>query len=259
MSLRERAILFFAMAAVVGALFDAVVLTPLNARAKLRAAEVTTRRTEIDGLREKLLSASQQPADAPAVRLLAELREAEKRAAELAQGLRAPRPAVWPSWTMPPPCPPCCNACWWASPDAAQPPDPAHARQQRRWRPGAHPGLQWRGVDLQIEGGFVEITRYLQRLELELAGLRWGDMRLVSTSGQAQGATQLAPGRAALRIEAGPMTFTPVAPPGCCWCLPPPARAPSTATRRSGPPACCRPQQPRRPRCDPEAPPAARC
>lgn len=189
MSLRERAILFFAMAAVVGALFDAVVLTPLNARAKLRAAEVTTRRTEIDGLREKLLSATQQQTDSPAVRLLAELREAEKRAAELAQELAGAAPGGVAKLDDATTLPTVLQRLLVGQPGlqlnrlTLLTPDNNAAGGQVRI-----PGLQWQGVDLQIEGGFVEITRYLQRLELELAGLRWGDMRLVSTSGQAQGA-----------------------------------------------------------------------
>ncbi|MEO3693798.1 hypothetical protein [Roseateles paludis] len=190
MSLRERAILFFAMAAVVGALFDALVLTPLNARAKLRAAEVTTRRTEIDGLREKLLSSTQQQADSPAVRLLAEVREAEKQAAHLAQELSSVAPGGVAKLDEATTLPTVLQRLLVGQPGlqlnrlTLLTPDNNAAGGQVRI-----PGLQWQGVDLQIEGSFVEITRYLQRLELELAGLRWGDMRLVSTSGQAKDAS----------------------------------------------------------------------
>ena len=246
MSLRERAILFFAMAAVVGALFDAVVLTPLNARAKLRAAEVTTRRTEIDGLREKLLSASQQPADAPAVRLLAELREAEKQAALLAQELAGAAPGGVACWTMPPPCPPCCNACWWASPIAAQPPDPAHARQQCRW-PGAHPRPA-------MAGAWTRRSKAASsRSPATCSGWSWSWRAALGRYAPGQHGWQArAPPTArawpcSSRIEAGPMTFTPVAPPGCCWCLPPPARA-IDRDPTQWPAGMLPPQQPRRPR-----------
>ena len=47
------------------------------------------------------------------------------------------------------------------------------------------PGMSWQGVELQVLGRYGDIQRYLQALERELPGLRWGDMRL-SGSGTAE-------------------------------------------------------------------------
>ena len=44
----------------------------------------------------------------------------------------------------------------------------------------ALPGMSWQGVELQLQGSYRDTQRYLQALERELPGLRWGEMRLSS-------------------------------------------------------------------------------
>ncbi|HEY1131540.1 MAG TPA: hypothetical protein VGF12_19190, partial [Roseateles sp.] len=44
-------------------------------------------------------------------------------------------------------------------------------------------GLGWQGVELQVQGNWHELQRYLQALERELPGLRWGEMRLSASGG----------------------------------------------------------------------------
>ena len=36
------------------------------------------------------------------------------------------------------------------------------------------------GVELQVQGGYRELQHYLQALEQELPGLRWGEIRLAA-------------------------------------------------------------------------------
>ena len=48
--------------------------------------------------------------------------------------------------------------------------------------PAALPGMSWQGVELQVQGGYRELQHYLQALEHELPGLRWGEMRLAASA-----------------------------------------------------------------------------
>ena len=61
--------------------------------------------------------------------------------------------------------------------DAPAAPAPASASA-----PAGVPGVSWQGVELQVLGRYGDIQRYLQALERELPGLRWGEMHL-SASG----------------------------------------------------------------------------
>jgi MSHA biogenesis protein MshJ len=40
------------------------------------------------------------------------------------------------------------------------------------------PGMSWQGVELRVQGSYHDTQRYLQALESELPGLRWGELRL---------------------------------------------------------------------------------
>ena len=63
LSLRERAILFLSLAAVLAALFDTLVLTPQSARARQRAAQQAQQAADLAQLREQFVAASRNTSD----------------------------------------------------------------------------------------------------------------------------------------------------------------------------------------------------
>ncbi|RZJ10689.1 MAG: hypothetical protein EOP39_08075 [Rubrivivax sp.] len=193
LSLRERAILFLSIAAVLAALFDTLVLTPLNARAKQRSEAEAQQAAEVTALREQFVAASRSGGDATGplrqqleaalaerTRLNGELRAAGSVAGGeglptvlqrlLAQqsglvleklALLDDTPVATPSTAATP------------TSAASAPLDSSVASST------AHmPGMSWQGVSLEVHGGYGDIQRYVQALERELPGLRWGEMHL---------------------------------------------------------------------------------
>lgn len=189
LSLRERAILFLSIAAVLAALFDTLVLSPISARSKARADAQAQQAAEVAQLREQFVAASRNANDpagqlrhqldaaqAERTRLDAELRKAGSTSGGeglsavlqrlLAQqpGLVLERLALLDDLPVTAP----------RAASAASAPAPAVLPNM--------PGMSWQGVELQVLGRYGDIQRYVQALERELPGLRWGDMHL-SASG----------------------------------------------------------------------------
>jgi len=181
LSLRERAFLFLSIVAVLALLFDSLVLSPLSARARLRAETQAQQSAEIAQLREQFIAASRSTDD-PVGQLRAQLDEARgerdrldaelRRAgsadagaglAVVLQRLLAQQPGlVLERLTLLEDAPVAAGA----------------ASAAGTGRPPALPGLSWQGVELQLQGSYRDTQRYLQALEGELPGLRWGEMRL---------------------------------------------------------------------------------
>jgi len=181
LSLRERAILFLCVVAVVAALFDRLVLTPQSERARQRAAQQAQQATELAQLREQFVAASRN-AGAPDAPLRGQLDAAQGERRHLDAGLRAVGStggdeglsvvlqrllARQPGLTLEKlqllddrPV---------SLPDAASAPRPAVP---------ALAGMSWQGVELRVVGSYRDMQRYLQLLERELPGLRWGDLQL---------------------------------------------------------------------------------
>lgn len=197
LSLRERAILFLCIAAVLAALFDTLVLSPLSARARLRGEQQAQQARELAQLREQYIAASRNGSD-PATQLGRQLEAARAERARLDEALRQAGslhageglPAVLqrllgqqPGLVLErltllddlPVTVPTAGLLGGVAPASA----PAAA--QRPNLP-AMPGLTWQGVELQVQGSYRDLQRYVQALERELPGLRWGELRL-ATSG----------------------------------------------------------------------------
>lgn len=186
LSLRERAILFLCILAVLAALFDSQALSPHALRAKQRNAQQAQRATELTQLREQFVAASQQAND-PGAPLRAQLDTARAERAGLddalhevgsagqgeglsavLQRLLAQQPGlVLERLKLLDDAPASAGAA--SMPAAAPQPPPA--------------GMSWQGVDLQVQGSYRDVQRYLQALERELPGLRWGEMRLSAGGG----------------------------------------------------------------------------
>lgn len=202
LSLRERAILFLSIAAVMAAIFDVLVLSPLSARARQRSEQQTQQAAELAQLREQFVTASRASGEGPVgqlrSQLLAEQAERLRLDAQLhtastinsGEGLSAvlqrllaqqpglvlqklalleDTPVVIPTISL--------AALAAGMPASA----PAAAAPVRPTLP-TMPGMNWQGVELQVQGSYRDTLRYLQLLEGELPGLRWGEMRLAASS-----------------------------------------------------------------------------
>ena len=197
LSLRERAILFLSIAAVLAALFDTLVLSPQAARARQRSEAQSQQAAELAQLREQFVAVS-RPANDPAGQLRRQLDDARaererldealRRASTLNQGEGLPtvlqrllaqqpglvlerlalledQPVAVPQLSL-------------AALVSGKPPAAAPASAPQRPTLPHMPGMSWQGVELQVQGSYRDIQRYLQALERELPGLRWGEMHL---------------------------------------------------------------------------------
>ena len=191
LSLRERIILFLCLLAVLGALFDAGVLSPSSARASERAAERSQQSAELDQLRQQFMVASgtSETTAGPQRRLEAALAErarlddALRHAGPTIQGDALPALlqrllARQPGLVL--------ERLRLLGDEPAATPGAAAASAPRL--PDL-PGMTWQGVELQVQGPWADAQRYLHALEAELPGLRWGEMRL--TAGAAPQAPRL--------------------------------------------------------------------
>ena len=196
LSVRERAIVFLCIAAVLAAVFDTLVLSPLSARSKLRAEAQATQLSELNTLREQFVAVGQGGTAGPVQQLQAQIRTAQAERTRLDQALRtrtagsadtagAGLPAVLQRLLAQHPGlslqrvalledSPSRSAA--AAPVAAAPAASA---------PGAGaalPSVKWQGVELQVQGSYANLQRYLQSLEQALPNLRFGRLQLAAAA-----------------------------------------------------------------------------
>lgn len=188
LSLRERAILFLAILAVLALLFDSLVLAPHAARAKQRADERAKQAAEVTQLREQFVAASRATDDGPAGQMRARLDAALTERTRLDAALRQASSASGGE-----------GLSLVLQRLLAQQPglvlerlrllDDAPLSPAAASAPATIPqlpvltGMSWQGVELQVQGSYRDTQRYLQALERELPGLRWGEMRLGAGDG----------------------------------------------------------------------------
>lgn len=192
LSLRERAFLFLCIVAVLAALFETLVLSPLSDRARQRQQAEARLASEVNTLREQFVVESRDRGDTntpfrtqldTARSERNRLDDAFRRAGSLSEGegltvvlqrLLARQPGlVLERLKLLEDVPVELPGAAASSPAATAPaPAPAFA------------GMSWQGVELHVQGSYVDTQRYLQALERELPGLRWGDLRLVGADGQ---------------------------------------------------------------------------
>jgi MSHA biogenesis protein MshJ len=192
LSLRERVFLFLCIVAVLAAIFDTLVLSPQQARARQRTEAAQAQQLELKRLREQFVSTSQGSSAAPQAALKAELDQAQAARNELDATL-AHHPAIQrdgsrstdasvtavlqrlldqhPGLSL--------NRVAFIEP----PPERASA--------AALPQVRWQGLELQVEGPYPMLARYLQALEKQLPGLQWGELRLSALGTEPTGAARL--------------------------------------------------------------------
>ncbi|MBL8277918.1 MAG: hypothetical protein JNL93_14540 [Pelomonas sp.] len=189
LSLRERAILFGCIVAVLAAVFDTLVLSPHAERARQRQQAQAQQAQELTQLREQFVAASRDTGE-PEGPLRSQLDAARSERTRLDDALRRAGSvsegeglAVVLQRLL-----------------ASQPGlvlerlrllDDVPVAVQAASAPGAPPqpvafaGMSWQGVELHVQGGYADTQRYLQALERELPGLRWGELKLTGSDGQA--------------------------------------------------------------------------
>ncbi|WP_457322774.1 hypothetical protein [Roseateles sp. P5_E11] len=185
LSLRERAILFLSIVAVLALLFDSFVLAPQSARAKLRSNAQAQQAAEISKLREQFISASGSggtPAEQLQVQLESARNERQRLDSELrqastvnpAEGLSALLQRVLAQQ------PGLVLERLTLLDDTPVSLPSASASAAGNALPPSMPGMSWQGVELQLQGSYRDTQHYVQALERELPALRWGEMRLSS-------------------------------------------------------------------------------
>lgn len=189
LSVRERAILFLCIVAVLAAAFDTVVLSPHAERARQRQQAQSQQANELNQLRQQYVTDSRNTGE-PSGPLHAQLDAARSERARLDEALRragsvsegeglsvvlqrllARQPGLVLERLK------LLDDVPVAMPGASAPAAAA--------LPAAFAGMSWQGVELQVQGSYADTQRYLQALERELPGLRWGELKLTGSDGQA--------------------------------------------------------------------------
>lgn len=196
LSLRERAILFLSIVAVLAAAFDTWVLSPQATRQQQRLDQRRQQDTELSQLRTGFVASSSGASDTTApwrvqieaarterARLDAALRDTA--AVSSAEGLSAVLQrllAQQPGLTLErlrllDDTPVMATAA--SAPASAATASTAGAPSAANLLPG----MSWQGVELVVRGSYPAAQRYLQLLERELPGLRWGELQVVADAG----------------------------------------------------------------------------
>ncbi len=173
LSLRERVIMFVSLALALGALVDALLLSPALDERRRLAAQMHQQGRELEALRRQLAAATQAAPDSPLGRQRSAIAQARSELATLDDQVRE-RLASHDELTR--------------LPDLL-------GRVLRRHErltltrlatvtdSGAAPAagaaaVRWQGVDLSVAGSYLDLMQYLADLERALPGLRWGALQI---------------------------------------------------------------------------------
>lgn len=177
LSLRERVFLFLCLAMVLVLAIDTLVLDPMLREQREQQGQLRRQEQDLQRLRDQInqLNALSQ-GDSELARKRRELTELNDSLQAQSQQLLQLRQG---SDTLP------------RLPQLLSSLLQKHERLQlSRLDSGAHPapemarrlvapqGLQWQAVDLEIQGDYLELMRYLAQLEQALPELRWGPLQI---------------------------------------------------------------------------------
>jgi MSHA biogenesis protein MshJ len=172
LSLRERVIMFASVVLALGALADALVLTPALATRRALAAQMRQDATELDAMRRQVVASSDTAKNSPQARQ----RSAIEAARTELQALDAQVQQRLGDQTHITRLPELLERVLRRHDRlvltklATVPAEPARA--------DAPAALRWQGVDLGVAGSYLDLMHYLAELERELPGLRWGALQI---------------------------------------------------------------------------------
>lgn len=187
LSLRERVILLLSLVAVLAAVFDTLVLAPLTQRAKLRNDTQQQQSAEVSSLREQFMQASRTTAADPANPLRLRLQDAQLARQRLDTALRQGG-SLRDAEALTPVLQRLLDRQPGLVLERFRLLDEAPAGVNASRAPGAQgvppalPGMRWQGMELQVQGRYSDLQHYVQALETELPGLRWGEIRIAASA-----------------------------------------------------------------------------
>lgn len=176
LSLRERVIMFASLALALGALVDALLLSPAIAERRALAAQMRQNANELGTLRTRLAAATQTGTDTPLGRQRAAVEQARAELQSLDTQVQA-RLARRDEVTR--------------LPELLERVLRRHERltltrlatveaPRSTTADGAGSGLRWQAVELSVAGSYLDLMQYLDALEHELPGLRWGALQITT-------------------------------------------------------------------------------
>lgn len=177
LSLRERVIMFASLALALGALVDALLLSPAITERRALAAQMRQNGNELGTLRAQLAAATQTGTDTPLGRRRAAVERARAELHSLDTQVQA-RLARRDEVTR--------------LPELLERVLRRHERltltrlatveapRSSAAADGAASGLRWQAVELSVAGSYLDLVQYLAALEQELPGLRWGALQIAT-------------------------------------------------------------------------------
>jgi MSHA biogenesis protein MshJ len=183
LSLRERAIMFISLVLALGALVDALLLSPAMAERRTLAAQLRQQNQELDALRGQLAAATQAAPDSPLGRQRAAVTQARNELAAL-DGQVHSRLSSQEELTR---LPELLDRVLrrherLTLTRLATVGDAASAGVTATPTTPATPletsAVRWQGVDLSVAGSYLDLMQYLTDLEHALPGLRWGALQI---------------------------------------------------------------------------------
>jgi MSHA biogenesis protein MshJ len=175
LTLRERVIMFASLAVALGALADALVLSPQINAQKAMATQLRGQNAELDGLRAQLASLrGPGAADTPLARLQRSLADARTERAEVDAEITRRSSAEGGAALLPELLERVLRrherlTLLRLATAAAEPP-----------RNGQAASLPLQGVDLHVSGSYGDLASYLAEIETAMPGLRWSELQLSS-------------------------------------------------------------------------------
>lgn len=177
LSLRERAIMFVSIALAIGAVADALVLSPAIAERRALTAQLRQQNHELEALRAQLRALVDVTPESPLGRqraALEQLRAEWTRVDSQVQQRLAGRddvthlPELLDRTLRRHDRLVLTRLATIADAPAPSPNTPA----------GDEPAIRWQGVELGVAGGYLDLMQYLAELERTLPGLRWGPLQI---------------------------------------------------------------------------------
>lgn len=178
LTLRERVIMFASLAVALGALADALVLSPQISAQKAMATQLRAQNAELDGLRAQLASLrGPGAADTPLARLQRSLAAARTERAQVDAEITRRSSAEGGAALLP---------------ELLERVLKRHERLTLlrlatvKPAPAASGDAPRQAVQLAVRGSYPDLTQYLAETEAALPGLRWGDVAIARQGSSAE-------------------------------------------------------------------------
>lgn len=191
LSLRERLFLFLSVLVCAGALVDTLWLSPAQTSHKQTLQRVEKQAQEAQRLRETLRSSASPTGIDANAGLRDELAQIAAQTGQINASIKQLLPQTGTAAPLAPALVHLLrrHAGLTLVRTSALPPEvsaPAAGKPAGAGAATLPPGLIRQGVALTVRGAYADLTRYVQSLETDLPGVRWGEMLLQSGNDQSE-------------------------------------------------------------------------